>query len=302
MRARRPALPASERARLTRRRVHRDGEPEDEPRAEVEHYLARSAGRLAVSLGLAERVLAGQRGARVLELGAEPWLFTQLLLERGHQVVAGGLRPGETAPAAEVSLAWDGREATVEQRLFDAESDVWPFADGSFELVLCMEVLEHLVSSPAHLLHEANRVLAPGGWLLLTTPNAIAATKLAALLRGRSVHHRYSGYGGYGRHNREFTPGEVELVLSEAGFDPDVRVENLAGYEARDALGRGLRALAALPGRRTGRRRDHVFALARKVAGPRMAFPSSLYVAFDRDRMRRRGVVFPDEPGVRLSR
>jgi hypothetical protein len=38
-----------------------------------------------------------------------------------------------------------------------------------------------------------------------------------------------------------------------------------------------------------------------RLARP-MAFPSSLYVAFDRDRMRRRGVLFPDEPGVRLSR
>lgn len=45
-----------------------------------------------------------------------------------------------------------------------------PFADHSFDVVLLIEVLEHLPSH-LHVLAEAARVLRPGGHLLITTPN-----------------------------------------------------------------------------------------------------------------------------------
>ncbi len=44
-----------------------------------------------------------------------------------------------------------------------------PFADASFDSVLCNEVLEH-VTDPARLFAEAARVLKPGGTLVLSTP------------------------------------------------------------------------------------------------------------------------------------
>jgi SAM-dependent methyltransferase len=44
-----------------------------------------------------------------------------------------------------------------------------PFRDGTFDTVLCNEVLEH-VPEPSRLMAEAERVLRPGGYLLLTTP------------------------------------------------------------------------------------------------------------------------------------
>jgi SAM-dependent methyltransferase len=45
------------------------------------------------------------------------------------------------------------------------------FPDGSFELVHASHLIEHL-NDPAAFLDEAGRVLAPGGLLALTTPNA----------------------------------------------------------------------------------------------------------------------------------
>lgn len=53
----------------------------------------------------------------------------------------------------------------------DAHADALrlPFADASFDTVLCNQVLEH-VPEPARLMAEVQRVLRPGGVLLLTTP------------------------------------------------------------------------------------------------------------------------------------
>lgn len=45
-----------------------------------------------------------------------------------------------------------------------------PFADGAFDVVLATEVIEHLVDHPAFL-REAGRILKPGGYLVLSTPN-----------------------------------------------------------------------------------------------------------------------------------
>jgi SAM-dependent methyltransferase len=50
-----------------------------------------------------------------------------------------------------------------------ASLDALPLADGSFDAVLCTQVLEH-VADPAVVLAELHRVLRPGGWLWLTVP------------------------------------------------------------------------------------------------------------------------------------
>lgn len=49
-----------------------------------------------------------------------------------------------------------------------ADAHALPFLDGSFDGVLCTEVLEHL-PEPQRAIDEMYRVLAPGGRLLLTT-------------------------------------------------------------------------------------------------------------------------------------
>ena len=49
-----------------------------------------------------------------------------------------------------------------------ADAHTLPFLDGSFDVVLCTEVLEHL-PEPQRAIDEMYRVLQPGGQLLLTT-------------------------------------------------------------------------------------------------------------------------------------
>ena len=53
-----------------------------------------------------------------------------------------------------------------------------PFGDGQFDCVISFETLEHLVEQEA-LLHEFRRVLAPGGFLMISSPDkAVYSEKL----------------------------------------------------------------------------------------------------------------------------
>jgi len=51
------------------------------------------------------------------------------------------------------------------------DAEALPIRDGSIDLVLCIEVIEHVIS-PQTLLKEIKRALHPDGKFILTTPNA----------------------------------------------------------------------------------------------------------------------------------
>jgi SAM-dependent methyltransferase len=107
------------------------------------------------------------------------------------------------------------------------EAEQLPFADGSFDLVLMTEIIEHLTLDPHRYLAEVRRVLRPDGHLLITTPNAVHLKNRAKLLVGRSVYFSLEQLYAtnpdddslYFRHNREFTLGELRAVVGAAGFE-----------------------------------------------------------------------------------
>lgn len=62
-----------------------------------------------------------------------------------------------------------------------------PFADAAFDVVLSMEGIEHF-EHQAGFVRECARVLRPGGWLMLTTPNVLTlSARLMHLFTGHKV-------------------------------------------------------------------------------------------------------------------
>jgi hypothetical protein len=61
-------------------------------------------------------------------------------------------------------------------------------------------------------------VLAPGGRLLLTTPNVARAENVRRLAQRQGIYDPYSRFGPHGRHNREYAAGELLGLLADNGF------------------------------------------------------------------------------------
>jgi SAM-dependent methyltransferase len=164
---------------------------------------------------------------RCLELGANPYFTTQLLDDYTALdltlVNFYGERGEQTETVSYVRPK--ARERIVRQHdtlMFNVEEDEFPFPAGSFDVVLFCETIEHLLMDPVAALREIHRVLKPGGILVLTTPNVARLDNAAAMVDGRNIYDPYSGFGPYGRHNREYTLHDLYRVLEFVGFDVDI--------------------------------------------------------------------------------
>lgn len=102
------------------------------------------------------RLLArtASRGARVLDAGCGTGRFAAALAGDGFRVVAADLHLPEQLPAGPEFLR--------------AAVDALPLDDGSVDVVLARDVLEHVDDAAA--LRELRRVLRPGGVLLVAAP------------------------------------------------------------------------------------------------------------------------------------
>jgi SAM-dependent methyltransferase len=109
---------------------------------------------------------------RVLELGA------------GSSPLLGSL-PAPFKVACDLSWEMLSRHhGGTEHGASVADAQALPFADGSFDAVFSINVLEH-VPDPERLAAEAARVLRPGGLMLALTPNGDAEWLLDLLERVR---------------------------------------------------------------------------------------------------------------------
>lgn len=156
-------------------------------------------------------------GRRLLDVSGTSFLVPILLDELGYaSVTLTSDTPNDRYTLESVLREKYGDR--VRFAFFDAEEEEFPFDDASFDQVVCTEVLEHMVLDPMKLMSSINRVLAPEGTLLLTTPNSASLQGIVSALRGIQP----SGWAYYctvkGQHHREYTVSEVERLLDAAGF------------------------------------------------------------------------------------
>jgi len=103
-------------------------------------------------------------------------------------------------------------------------------AERGHQLVVVAEVVEHLYTAAATVLAYLRRFLAPGGTLILQTPNAVALPRRLKMLAGRNPTEPIRADRFDPGHFHEYTVGELQAAATGAGF----RVERtaLANYFA----------------------------------------------------------------------
>ena len=146
-------------------------------------------------------------GRRLLEVGCAYGLLLDFLAEHGWDVAGVEVSPLSSAYARE-TLGLDVRTGALETA---------GFPDGSFDVVLLLDVLEHL-HRPFDTLGEISRLLAPGGVLVVQCPWELFHWEevMQALLTGRRPGTIEPD--AVPAHLYFFGPGTLERMLRKGGF------------------------------------------------------------------------------------
>ena len=193
---------------------------EDGPLEEMKSYASGDFKRFIYTLGLVPE----EPGINILELGANPYFTTTLLktFREANLHLANYFDETKSEEGTQdVTIHQTGEVVSYSYKHFNVERDSFPYDDGTFDVVLFCEILEHLLSDPVQALIEIRRVLKPGGTLIVTTPNVARLENVRKMIAGQNIYDPYSGYGPYGRHNREYTQQDLFSLLSANGFRPN---------------------------------------------------------------------------------
>lgn len=153
-----------------------------------------------------ERSFRPLEGRTALDVGCGAGILAEPLARLGARVTAIDAAE-ELVAAARLHSAGQGLE--IDYRAMPVEA-----LEGRFDLVTCMEVVEH-VAEPGKFIATLARRLAPGGLLLLSTPNATQWSRLVTITIGEGL-----GLVPKGTHDfaRFIPPERMRGLLAEAGL------------------------------------------------------------------------------------
>lgn len=160
------------------------------------------------------------------------WVLDQVMpIEKDHLVVDVGCGSGNlTLHSAEKCRAAIGLDpsqpavgfcnsiATARSVFIPAAGDALPFPDESVDVVLFVEVIEHL-DQPLKIISEIWRVLKKGGRVFVTTPNYAFPSLWAPVEWLADQSRMVAKMGGGEQHVQKFSPRSLAGMFQQAGFE-----------------------------------------------------------------------------------
>lgn len=112
-------------------------------------------------------------------------------------------------------VRYDGLSADVEFTHADLDGVSLPLADASADVVAAVETIEHL-ENPRAFYRELTRIAAPGGWVVVTTPNQLSLLSLLTLI----VKQRFAAFqdGAYPAHRTALLEIDLRRIARECGL------------------------------------------------------------------------------------
>jgi 2-polyprenyl-6-hydroxyphenyl methylase/3-demethylubiquinone-9 3-methyltransferase len=145
-------------------------------------------------------------GKTALDVGCGAGLLCEPLARLGAKVTGMDASPAVIAVAREhaaaMSLDIDYRAGDVQQ------------LEGQFDLITSLEVIEH-VAEPASFMKTLAKRLAPGGLLILSTPNATGWSKLMMITLGEGLGRIPKGTHDFAKF---ISPDRMKVLLADAGL------------------------------------------------------------------------------------
>lgn len=181
-------------------------------------------------------------GARILDIGCGVGAFVRRLREFSPEVVGTDIdRESVLRGVEEVP------------NLGLAVGEHMPFRDGTFDVILLHEVLEH-VDNDLETLKEARRMLAPGGKVVVFVPNRLYPFETHGIFLGKKYVFGNMPLVNYlpdfarnrlVPHARAYWPGQLKRIYRKAGLRAQVHNFAFPGFDhivaRRKVVGRALR-------------------------------------------------------------
>ncbi len=107
------------------------------------------------------QLLSEMPAGTLLDVGTGAGELAKAMVDRGFKATA--------CDVYEADFKYHGQIPFVKAN-FDEH---WPFTQGTFDYVVCLEVIEHM-ANPSQLISNLSKALRPGGLLILSTPNILS--------------------------------------------------------------------------------------------------------------------------------
>ena len=130
---------------------------------------------------------------RILDLGCNTGFLVNLLQQKGYEVYG--------CDSSEAAIAF-GRQQGI-RNLQVVEGNRLPFGDKEFDMILCLDVLEHLADDRQGL-QEIKRVLKPGGLAIITVP---------------AFNFLWGLQDKVSRHFRRYRASQIKKLAIQSGFN-----------------------------------------------------------------------------------